>query len=103
MEKLNKEQFENILNSKQFVVADFFANWCGPCKMISPILDEISKEYPNVTFCKIDVDQEDALAMQFHIDFIPNIIMFKDGAKVDSFTGYKTKQELKEIFDKFIG
>lgn len=103
MESVNKEQFEQILNNEQYVIADFFANWCGPCKMISPILDELSKEYTNIKFCKIDVDKEDELAISFHIDYIPNIIMFKNGAKVDSFSGYKTKQELKAILDKFIG
>lgn len=100
---VNKEQFEKILANNKFVVADFFANWCGPCKMISPILDEISKEYNDVTFVKIDVDKESDLAIQFHIDYIPNIIMFKDGAKANSFSGYKNKQELKEIIDNFIG
>lgn len=103
MEKLNKEQFEQVLNKEKYVVADFYANWCGPCKMISPILDEISKEYTNICFCKIDVDEQDELAMQFRIDYIPNIMLFKDGSKVDSFTGYKNKQEIKAIIDKFIG
>lgn len=103
MESVNTREFEAILSSNELVVADFYTDWCMPCKMLSPVLDEISVDYPQITFCKVNVDANEDLARKYSIDFIPNVIFFKNSQKKSSFTGFKTKEQLKELFDNFLG
>lgn len=103
MKSVNTQEFETILSSNDLVVADFYADWCMPCKMLSPILDEVACDYPQITFVKVNVDQNEDLARKYKIDFIPNVIAFRNASRKDSFTGVKTKEQLKEIFDDLIG
>lgn len=98
--KINEENFkEEVLESEKPVLIDFFATWCGPCKMMSPIIDEIAKEIGNdVKVGKVDVDENQELAIRYDVMSIPTIIIFKNGKVEKTFVGLRDKQEiLKEL------
>lgn len=76
------------------VLVDFFATWCGPCKMLSPVLEEVSEENSNVTIVKVDVDEAGALAAQYGIQAVPTLILFRNGERVDARMGYQNKNQL---------
>ena len=95
---LNKDNFkEEILDSKELVLVDFYADWCGPCKMMSPILDELSEE-ENIKVCKIDTDEEIELAKEYGVMTIPCIIAFKEGKEINRSIGLVSKDELLKLF-----
>ena len=87
-------QFDEVI-SKGVVVIDFFANWCGPCKMIAPIVEELDEEMSNVKFIKVDVDKNPQIANQYKIVSIPTLKIFKDGKLINTLIGFKTKDALK--------
>jgi len=97
--KITSENFEKeVLNSEMPVLVDFYATWCGPCKMMAPIVDEIEKELQGrVKVCKIDVDESRDLAMEYQIMTIPTFIVFKDGNVVNKTIGLQDKNELLEL------
>ncbi len=82
------------------VLLDFFATWCGPCKMVAPILDQLAEEYPDKKICKIDVDQEQALAQQFGVMSIPTLILMKDGVIINKMVGAGSKKKLEEFLNQ---
>ena len=82
------------------VLVDFFATWCGPCKMLSPVLEQVSKENPDLKVLKIDVDEVGQLAAAFGIQSIPTLILFKDGNQVDMRLGYQNKNQLLAFIGK---
>ncbi len=99
MKIITKAEFEEIKDQGVLVV-DFFANWCGPCKMVGPVLEELSKEYEGkATIVKVDVDQEQELAAQFNVMTIPTIILFKDGQKLKQVVGFQPKAQLAAFID----
>ena len=92
---INKNNFENeVLNSASPVLLDFWAPWCGPCRMVSPVLDEIAKERPDIMGAKINVDEEPELAMQFGVMSIPMLVVMKDGKPVNQAVGARPKAQL---------
>ncbi len=94
---------EEVVNSDVPVLVDFWAEWCGPCKMIAPILDEIAKEYgEKLKICKIDVDSNPEIAPKFGIRGIPTLIMFKDGNAESTKVGAVSKSQLVEFVDEII-
>ena len=76
------------------VLVDFFATWCGPCKMLSPVLEEVANENPNIAVLKIDVDEVGELAARYGIQAIPTLMLFKNGQRVETRTGYQNKNQL---------
>lgn len=93
VENITEKQFNDLKN--EIIVADFYANWCGPCKMIAPIFNEIADELPLYTFVKINVDESENLAIEHNVMSIPTIIIFKNGSEVDRKIGFVTKAALK--------
>ena len=95
---LNKDNFkEEVLDYKEVVLVDFYADWCGPCKMMSPILDELSEE-EKIKVCKIDTDEEIELAKEYGVMTIPCIIAFKEGKEINRSIGLVSKDELLKLF-----
>ena len=101
MKIIDKQNFDEI-TSKGVVLIDFFANWCGPCKMLAPVLEDVAAQMPDVTFAKVDVDQEPGLAGKFGIQAIPNLIIFKDGKAVDQITGFVGKDVIVDKLNKLL-
>ena len=96
--ELTAENFQETV-SKGVTVVDFWASWCGPCKMMAPILDETAAEYADVTFGKVNVDEQPALANAFRVNAIPTLVFFKDGKAVQQAVGLQQKAALKRIID----
>ena len=96
--KITSENFEQeILKSDKTVLLDFWASWCGPCRMMGPIIDEIAKERPDVVVGKVNVDDEQNLAAQFKIMSIPTLVVIKDGQVVNQAVGAKSKAQVLEM------
>ena len=96
--KLNSSNFnEEILNKRTTSIVDFYADWCGPCKMIAPILEEISKERDDIIIGKINVDDNFELAAKYNVSSIPTIIIFKDGNEVNRIVGYRPKEDILDL------
>lgn len=94
--ELSEKEFnEKIKEGK--VLVDCYATWCGPCKMLSPIIDEVSNEVKNYTFYKLDVDENENIAEEYGIMSIPTLLIFEDGKLKEKTVGFKTKEELLEI------
>lgn len=101
MLKVNNQNFEEIvLKSEKLVVVDFFATWCGPCQMLSPVLEELSKEITEATIVKVDVDEAPELAEKYGVYSIPNVVMIKDGKEVDRFVGFSSKAAVEQNIKK---
>ena len=100
--KITSENFEQeVLNSNIPVLVDFFATWCGPCKMMSPIVEEIEKETEGkAKVYKIDVDEERDLAIEYGIMSIPTFVVFKDGKVLSTAVGMRDKEELMSLLKK---
>jgi len=94
---VSEMEFENeVIKSEVPVVVDFFATWCGPCKMISPILDQLSDEFANqAKIVKVDVDQAKEMAINYNVKSVPTLIVFKNGEVVDKIVGALPKSEIK--------
>lgn len=92
----NEENFETeVMGANETVLIDFYADWCGPCKMMSPIIDEIAEEMPNVKVGKINVDSNGNLAMQYGVSSIPTIMIIKNGKIAKTFVGVTEKETIK--------
>lgn len=95
----NAAQFQDIIE-KGTVLVDFYADWCGPCRMLGPVLEQIEKERPDVTILKIDVDTFGALAQQFSVHSIPTMKLLKNGVPVGTKVGYVAKEPLLRFIDQ---
>ena len=96
--EVTKDNFEaEVLRADKPVVADFYADWCGPCKMLRPILEELSGEKDDVKFVSINIDDEDELADEYDVSSIPCLVVFRDGAEADRSIGIKQKDAIVEM------
>lgn len=92
---ITKDNFEElVLKSEKTVLLDFWASWCGPCRMVSPIVDEIADENPQITVGKINVDEQPELAASFSIMSIPALFVIKQGKIANQIIGYRPKEEI---------
>ena len=98
--KITKENFQaEVLEAKETVLVDFWASWCGPCKMIGPIIDQIADERTDIKVCKVNVDEEQELAVQFKVMSIPTLLVFKEGKVVNQSLGAKPKAAILAMLD----
>jgi thioredoxin 1 len=101
---INHSNFDElVLNSKLPILLDFWAIWCGPCKAIGPIIDDLAEEYDGrFLMGKVNVDEESTLVQNFNIMSIPTLMIYKDGVQVERIIGARTKAELKQLIEKYI-
>lgn len=96
--KGNKDNFENeVLKSSKPVLVDFNATWCGPCRMLAPILEEVSNENDKFNFVAVDVDDEEELAFTYNVSSIPCLVVFKEGKEVKRSVGFLNKEDLESM------
>ena len=96
--KLNVLNFEDVI-SEGVVLVDFYADWCGPCKMIAPVIEEIANERSDITVGKLNVDNDSEIAARFNVFSIPTLIIFEDGNEKTRLVGYKSKDEIMAAID----
>lgn len=102
MKHINEQQYkEEVLTSQGLVLLDFFATWCGPCRMLSPELEELEQEQ-NILVFKMDVDECQAVPREYGVMSIPTVCIFKDGVFQEKFTGYRTKDDILELLRKYM-
>ena len=95
----NKENFESLRNSEKPVLIDFYADWCGPCRMVSPIIDEIAEEREDIVVAKVNVDREAELASEFGIYSIPSLVVMKGGKVVNQVSGARPKAAILALLE----
>ncbi|MGL4762429.1 MAG: thioredoxin [Sarcina sp.] len=92
---------EEVLGKDGVVLVDFWAEWCGPCKMLGPVIEELAEEIEGVNFTKVNVDENGKIAMDYQIQSIPTVMIFKDGQLQEKLVGFKPKAEFIEILGKY--
>ena len=97
--KVTKENYQALVEANELVLLDFWAVWCGPCKMIAPLLTQIAEEREDVVIGKVDVDSEMELAMQFGVSSIPTLVVIKDGKPAGKAVGYMPKEKILALLD----
>lgn len=96
--KLNNSNFEKeILNRNGLALVDFYADWCGPCKMVAPVIQEIAEERQDIAVGKINVDESYELAAKYNVSSIPTIILFNNGEEINRIVGYRPKEDILDL------
>ena len=96
---ITKDNFENeIVKADKPVLVDFWASWCGPCRMLSPTIDEIAEEHPEIKVCKINIDDEAELAIRHGVMSVPTLMLFKNGEIAQTAVGVRPKDEILDLF-----
>ena len=99
---IKNEEFENlVLNQKdKLIVVDFFASWCGPCRMLAPAIEQVCTEN-DVTLYKVDTDEDGELAQKNGVLALPTVILFKDGKEISKFVGFRPQEEIEQIIKQY--
>jgi thioredoxin 1 len=103
--EFNKNNFQaEVEENKDLVLVDFFAPWCGPCKLMLPIVDNLIQEYQGkeIKIGKVNIDENSELAEKYGVMGVPTFIFFKAGKIIDQFSGYRSKEEINELIDKYL-
>jgi thioredoxin 1 len=98
--ELTKDNFEDIINGNDMVVVDFWAEWCGPCKMFGPVFEKVSEDYPDVTFAKVNTELEMEIAGTFQIRSIPTLMIFRENVIIFSQPGALPENALRDVIRK---
>jgi len=96
---INQNNFDQVKNSEKTVLLDFYADWCGPCRMVAPLVEEIAAEHPEYLICKVNVDDEPALAQEFGVQSIPTLVVLKDGKIVTQSSGARPKGQILALLE----
>lgn len=99
VKKLNREEFEKVRKEEGLILLDFYADWCGPCRMVAPVLEEVSQLREDVLVGKINVDDEESLAREFGIVSIPTLIVLKNGKIQKQVAGVRTREQILELLE----
>ncbi|MDT7891124.1 MAG: thioredoxin [Thermoproteota archaeon] len=99
---LNSNNFDEYIQKAKIAIIDFWAEWCMPCKIIAPIIEELAREYPDVLFGKVNVDENPDLAERFYVSAIPTLILFKNGEYQDRIVGVVPKIKLQKLIDSYL-
>jgi thioredoxin 1 len=97
MKHITSQEYDALAVSSNLLVIDFYATWCGPCKMLAPVFEEVADKYPDVTFVKVNVDEDEELARKFRISVIPTLVFVKNGEAVKTSTGYMDADALSAL------
>lgn len=101
MLEINDKDFYELKNRSQVTLVDFWAPWCGPCRMVSPVLEELSSELTNINFVKLNIDEYQEAAGEHGIMSIPTLLVVKEGQVLEQITGFRTKGDLKNLLEKY--
>ena len=97
---MTEEEFEELIGSGKITVCDFSASWCGPCRMLAPILEDVSDKYKGkYFFYNIDVDSADEIATKYNVQAVPTVIVFKNGKEIDRTSGYQSFEEIERFIN----
>ena len=97
VEQINEAKFDELINGETPVVCDFFAKWCGPCKMLAPVMDAVAEKFEDAVFVKVDIDECASLAVRYGIMSIPYVAIFKGGELTAKTMGYMTEEEAETL------
>ena len=104
LKHINEDNFKTeVLESEKVTLVDFFATWCGPCQMLAPVLEKISNSRANFDIAKIDIDQLPDLAVEYGVEVVPTMVIFKNGKVMNKFEGFKSESEIVEEVSKYMG
>lgn len=97
---LTKDNFDEIINGGKPVLVDFWAEWCGPCQMMLPVVAELAEEQKDIVVAKVNIDENGEVAEKFHVMSVPTFLMFKDGKVINQLVGAVPKDALEEMIEK---
>lgn len=100
---LNETEFSEAIATDGIKVVDFFATWCGPCKMLAPVLDELAEDFAGkVDICKVDIDESMNIARKYRVMSVPTVMIFKNSEAVETIVGYNDKEEFAKLIEKHL-